>query len=130
METAKTVIFGNGKAAVQAAHALVQKAGAVTIATSQRAVYFVPEEAELLTEVTLDNISAASNGYDLTFARGTESICLHAARIVLCDEYRRTAEFTRYGLVPCDQVTALSQIAADPESFTKKNGSVVFLTGI
>lgn len=130
METAKIVIFGNGKAAVQVAHALVQKGGTVIIATSQQAMNLAPEEAELLTEVALDNISAAPKGYDLTFSRGAESISHHAARIVLCDEYQRAAEFARYGLVPCDQVTALSQMVATPETFTKKNGSVAFLTGI
>ena len=130
METAKTVLFGNGVATKLVAEDLLQKGIEVIIATSQPEVNFDPAAAELLTEVTLDRIRVTQQGYDLTFAKGSESISHHAARIVLCDDYRRVPAFSLYGLTACDQVVTLSQIVAEPEKFSKKDGSIVFLTGI
>ena len=130
METAKTVIFGSGKAAGQVTRELLREGAAVIIATAQQEVSFDPEAAELLTEVTLAKIGVTREGYDLTFAKGAENISRHAARIVLCDDYQRIPEFARYGLTACDRVIALSKMVADPEKFSPKSGSVVFLTGI
>jgi len=130
METTKTVIFGNTDTTGQAARELLKHGDEVIIATSQPAVNFEPEAAELLTEVTLDKLKVTPQGYDLTFAKGLQNISLKATRIVLCDDYQRLPEFARYGLTACDRVISLSEMVDDPEKRSLENGSVVFLTGI
>jgi quinone-modifying oxidoreductase subunit QmoB len=133
MEISKTVLFGNGTTTRQVAVNLLQKGIEVIIATSQKEVFFDSADdttAELLTGVTLKNCSVINEGYELTFEKESESISHKARRIVLCDDYQRMPEFLCYGLSACDQVIALSQLIAEPETFSKQDGSIVFLTGI
>lgn len=133
MEKGKTVLFGNGTTTRQVAVNLLQKGIEVIIATSQKEVFFnLADDAkvELLTGATLKHCRVINEGYELTFEKESESISHRAHRIVLCDDYQRVPEFSRYGLSACDQVIALSQLIAEPETFSKQDGSIVFLTGI
>jgi quinone-modifying oxidoreductase subunit QmoB len=133
METAKTVLFGNGEATKLVAEDLLHKGIEVIIATPQKEVFFDSADdvaAELLTGVTLKNCSVVNGGYALTFAKESKIISREAHRIVLCDDYKRVPEFSRYGLSACDQVISLSQFIAEPETFSRRDGSIVFLTGI
>jgi len=133
MEKGKTVLFGNGTTTRQVAVTLLQKGIEVVIATSQKEMFFGSLDgaaAELLTGVTLKNCRVTNEGYELTFAKESESTSHTARRIVLCDDYRRVPEFSRYGLSACDRVITLSQFITEPETFSKQDGSIVFLTGI
>ncbi|MEK6193598.1 MAG: hypothetical protein N2F24_05150, partial [Deltaproteobacteria bacterium] len=107
MDISKTVLFGNGTTTRQVAVNLLQKGIEVIIATSQKEVFFDSADnttAELLTGVTLKNCRVINEGYELTFQKESESISHKAHRIVLCDDYQRVPEFSRYGLSACDQV--------------------------
>ena len=130
METVKTIIFGSGKATGDIVRELLQKGGGVVVATRQPGIDFDPAGAEVLTDVTLRKVENIPPGYHLTLARGAERIRLHANRLVLCDDYQRVAAFSLYGLTGSDHVIALSQLVADPETFSRQDGSIVFLTGI
>lgn len=130
METVKTIIFGSGKATGDIARELLQSGGGVVVATRRPEVDFEPAGVEVLTEATLHKVENTPPGYHLTFAREADSIRLHADRLVLCDDYQRVAAFSLYDLIESDSVIALSQLVADPETYSGKDGSIVFLTGI
>ena len=133
MEKGRTVLFGNGTTTRQVAETLVQKGIQVIIATPQKEVFFDAADdtaVELLTGVTLTNCRVVNGGYELTFTTESNSMSRKAHRVVLCDDYQRVPEFSRYGLSASDQVITLSQIIAEPASFSKQDGRIVFLSGV